>query len=175
MKKVTFLLAALLVGGMMLTGCKKDDQNNNGNNGNNGETPATEVVYSVKYELLETAQVQTGTFSVLPGCTFDVSYVNAEGNTVEVKNVTAPWSVTVDNIKKPFTAKLEGTVNYDEAQLPETDINFVKFPQITITPSVGQPEVSNDFFCSYFSTKQKFLDAIQQNSRILNFLTSKEL
>ena len=173
MKKVTFLLATLLVGGMMLTGCKKDDQNNNGNN---GETPATEVVYSVKYELLETAQVSTGsTFSVLPGCTFDVSYVNAEGNTVEVKNVTAPWSVTVDNIKKPFTAKLEGTVSYDEAQLPETDINFVKFPQITITPSVGQPEVSNDFFCSYFRTKQKFLDAIQQNSRILNFLTSKEL
>ena len=85
MKKVTFLLAALIVGGMMLTGCKKDNQNNNGNN---GETPATEVVYSVKYELLETAQVQTGTFSVLPGCTFDVSYVNAEGNTVEVKNVT---------------------------------------------------------------------------------------
>ena len=172
MKKVTFLLAALLVGGMMLTGCKKDDQNNNGNN---GETPATEVVYSVKYELLETAQVQTGTFSVLPGCTFDVSYVNAEGNTVEVKNVTAPWSVTVDNIKKPFTAKLEGTVSYDEAQLPETDINFVKFPQITITPSVGQPEVLNDFFLSKYSTKQKFLDAIQHSSRILNFSTSKEL
>ena len=168
MKKVTFLLAALLVGGMMLTGCKKDNQNNNGNNGNNGETPAT-------YELLETAQVQTGTFSVLPGCTFDVSYVNAEGNTVEVKNVTAPWSVTVDNIKKPFTAKLEGTVNYDEAQLPETDINFVKFPQITITPSVGQAVVSNDFFHNYFRTKQKFLDAIQQSSRILNFSTSKEL
>lgn len=172
MKKVTFLLATLIVGGMMLTGCKKDDQNNNGNN---GETPATEVVYSVKYELLETAQVPTGTFSVLPGCTFDVSYVNAEGNTVEVKNVTAPWSVTVDNIKKPFKAKLEGTVNYDEAQLPETDINFVKFPQITITPSVGQPIVSNDFFNSYFSTKQKFLDAIQQSSKILNFSTSKEL
>ena len=172
MKKVTFLLATLIVGGMMLTGCKKDDQNNNGNN---GETPATEVVYSVKYELLETAQVQTGTFSVLPGCTFDVSYVNAECNTVEVKNVTAPWSVTIDNIKKPFTAKLEGTVNYDEAQLPETDINFVKFPQITITPSVGQPEVSNDFFYSKYSTKQKFLDAIQQGSRILNFSTSKEL
>ena len=175
MKKVTFLLATLIVGGMMLTGCKKDDQNNNGNNGNNGETPATEVVYSVKYELLETAQVQTGTFSVLPGCTFDVSYVNAEGNTVEVKNVTAPWSVTVDNIKKPFKAKLEGTVSYDEAQLPETDINFVKFPQITITPSVGQAVVSNDFFHNYFSTKQKFLDAIQQSSRILNFSTSKEL
>ena len=173
MKKVTFLLAALLVGGMMLTGCKKDNQNNNGNN---GETPATEVVYSVKYELLETAQVSTGsTFSVLPGCTFDVSYVNAEGNTVEVKNVTAPWSVTVDNIKKPFTAKLEGTVSYDEAQLPETDINFVKFPQITITPSVGQAVVSNEFFYDYFRTKQKFLDAIQQNSRILNFLTSNEL
>ena len=173
MKKVTFLLAALLVGGMMLTGCKKDDQNNNGNN---GETPATEVVYSVKYELLETAQVSTGsTLSVLPGCTFDVSYVNAEGNTVEVKNVTAPWSVTVDNIKKPFTAKLEGTVSYDEAQLPETDINFVKFPQITITPSVGQAVVSNDFFHNYFRTKQKFLDAIQQSSRILNFSTSKEL
>ena len=172
MKKVTFLLAALLVGGMMLTGCKKDGQNNNGNN---GETPATEVVYSVKYELLETAQVQTGTFSVLPGCTFDVSYVNAEGNTVEVKNVTAPWSVTVDNIKKPFTAKLEGIVSYDEAQLPETNINFVKFPQITVTPSVGQAVVSNDFFYDYFRTKQKFLDAIQQGSRILNFSTSKEL
>lgn len=173
MKKVTFLLAALLVGGMMLTGCKKDDQNNNGNN---GEAPATEVVYSVKYELLETAQVSTGsTFSVLPGCTFDVSYVNAEGNTVEVKNVTAPWSVTVDNIKKPFTAKLEGTVSYDDAQLPETDINFVKFPQITITPSVGQAVVSNEFFYDYFRTKQKFLDAIQQGSRILNFSTSKEL
>jgi hypothetical protein len=64
---------------------------------------------------------------------------------------------------------------YNEAQLPEIDINFVKFPQITVTPSVGQAEISNDFFYNKFSTKQKFLDAIQQGSRILNFSTSKEL
>ena len=46
MKKVTFLLATLLIGGMMFTGCKKD---------NPSDTPETEKVYTVKYELLETA------------------------------------------------------------------------------------------------------------------------
>ena len=84
MKKVTFLLAALLIGGIMLTGCQKEPTPNNGgnNDGNDGNTPTTEKVYSVKYELLETAKVEGVMVSVLPGCKFNVSSVDADGKRI---------------------------------------------------------------------------------------------
>ena len=171
MKKVTFLLATLLIGGMMLTGCKKDETPNNGGN-NGGNTPTTEKVFSVKYELLETAEVEGEMVSVIPGCKFNVSYVDAEGKTVEVQQVTAPWSVTIENVKSPFTASMEGTVTYDESQIPETNVAFVKLPLISFI-GTGSPAPSTSFQCSKFGTKQQFLDRVQQNPRLLQFSVNK--
>lgn len=176
MKKVTFLLAALLIGGIMLTGCQKEPTPNNGgnNDGNDGNTPTTEKVYSVKYELLETAKVEGIMVSVLPGCKFNVSYVDADGKTVEVQQVTAPWSVTVENVKSPFTAKMEGTITYDESQIPETDIVFPKLPKITFIGN-GDPIIENNFKVNKWNTKQKFLEAVQQNPRLLEYSITKDL
>ena len=172
MKKVTFLLATLLIGSMMLTGCKKDTPNNGDNEGGGGNTPTTEKVYSVKYELLETAKVEGVMVSVLPGCKFNVSYVDADGKTVEVQQVTAPWSVMIENVKTPFTAKMEGTITYDESQIPETDIVFTKLPKITFIGN-GDPIIEENFKVHKWNTKQKFLEAVQQNPRLLQFEVSK--
>jgi hypothetical protein len=165
MKKVTFLLAALLIGGMMFTGCKKD---------NPSDTPETEKVYTVKYELLETAEVENSMVTVLPGCKFNVSYVGADGQLVELQDVTAPWSVTIDNFKATLTAKMEGTVSYDESQIPETDITFVKLPKITVV--VGSENHLQDNFKVYkFNTKEKFLSAVQEHPNLLQFSVTNEL
>ena len=172
MKKLTFLLATLLIGGMMFTGCKKDTPNNGGNEGGGGNTPTTEKVYSVKYELLESAEVEGVVSSVIPGCKFNVSYVDADGKTIEVQQVTAPWSVTIENVKTPFAAKMEGTVTYDESQIPDTNFFFVKLPMISFI-GTGTPSPVNSFKSYYFRSKQKFLDGVQQNPRLLQFEVSK--
>ena len=174
MKKVTFLLATLLIGSMMLTGCKKDTPNNGDNEGGGGNTPTTEKVYSVKYELLETAKVEGVMVSVLPGCKFNVSYVDADGKTVEVQQVTAPWSVMIENVKTPFTAKMEGTITYDESQIPETDITFVKLPKITLVAG-GVNHVADNFKVYNFNTKEKFLNAVQENPRLLEYSVTNAL
>lgn len=169
MKKLAFLFAALLIGGMMLTGCKKDNQNNGGNE--SGDTP-TEKVYSVKYELLETAVVENETVNVIPGCKFDVSYVDADGKTVEVKQVTAPWSVTVENVNTSFTAEMKGKVTFDESQIPETNVTFVKLPKISFI-GTGAPSPSESFKVYKFSTKQQFLDRVQEKPSLLEYSITK--
>jgi hypothetical protein len=165
MKKVTFLLATLLIGGMMFTGCKKD---------NPSDTPETEKVYTVKYELLESAEVENAMVTVLPGCKFNVSYVGADGQMVELQDVTAPWSVTIENFKATLTAKMEGTVSYDESQIPETDITFVKLPKITLVAG-GVNHVADNFKVYNFNTKEKFLSAVQENPRLLQYSVTNEL
>lgn len=172
MKKLSLLLATLLIGGMMLSGCQKDTPNNGGNQG--GDTPATEKVYSVKYELLETAVVENVTVNVIPGCKFDVSYVDADGKTVEVKQVTAPWSVTVENVKQPFTAEMKGKVSFDESQIPDTDVTFVKLPKISFI-GTGAPSPTDSFKVYKFGTKQQFLNRVQEKPSLLEYSVTKSL
>ena len=112
MKKVMFLLATLLIGGMMFTGCKKDNTP--------GSDPASKT-FKVSYALGNKTTAALGIELVTSDCfKFDVTYTGANGEQVEVKGVTLPWTSPSIDVKAPFKAKIEAKPVYDEAQLPDT-------------------------------------------------------
>ena len=69
---------------------------------------------------------------------------------------------------------MEGTVSYDESQIPETDISFVKLPKITLVAG-SVNHVTDDFKVYKFNTKEKFLSAVQENPRLLQYSVTNEL
>jgi uncharacterized lipoprotein YajG len=108
MKKVTFLLATLLIGSMMLTGCKKDPQPT--------PTPDPESkTAKVVYKLGNT----NGTETASDCFKYTVSYQGADGQMVTVNDVTLPWTSPEITVTLPFTAKIEGQASYNEADLPD--------------------------------------------------------
>jgi hypothetical protein len=108
MKKVTFLLATLLIGGLMLTGCKKDPQ----------PTPDPDpqpTTTKVVYKLANSSMSQTGSDCFK----YTFSYQGADGQMVTVNDVTLPWTSPELTVTLPFTAKIEGQATFNEADLPD--------------------------------------------------------
>ena len=108
MKKLSFLLAALLIGGIMFTSCKKDPQ----------PTPTpdpqpttTKVVYKLGNASLQ--QTASDCFK------YTVSYLGANGEMVTVNDITLPWASPEVTVTLPFTAKIEGNATFNEADLPD--------------------------------------------------------
>lgn len=159
MKKVTFLLAALLIGGMMLTGCKKD---------NNSSSDSASKTIKVSYALENTMTTQ-GVVSTTDDCfKFDVTYTGADGNSVEVKGVTLPWSIAAFDVKAPFNAKIEAKPVYNEADLPDV---FVYGANAVIYRD-GKQEARKDDI--YGVTKTKFLQIVQERPEDLVIKTEKD-
>ena len=159
MKKVTFLLAALLIGGMMLTGCKKD---------NNSSSNSASKTIKVSYALENTMTAQ-GVVSTTDDCfKFDVTYTGADGNSVEVKGVTLPWSIAAFDVKAPFNAKIEAKPVYNEADLPDV---FVYGANAVIYRDGKQAARKDDI---YSLTKVKFLQIVQERPEDLVIKTEKD-
>ena len=168
MKKLSFLLATLLVGGMMFSGCTKDPD----------PTPDTEpdqtpTTYTVVYNVLK--QNITGTYTLSDCFKLDVSYMNADGEMVNETGLTLPWSKTIE-VKAPFHAKMSGTYVYDEAELPETGLTFGISQCITVYQgnsiiSGGTPSATS--FLT--TTKTKFLKIVESDPNYVKFTAEKDI
>jgi len=148
MKKVTFLLATLLIGSIVFTGCKKD---------NNTPSDSTSKTFKVSYALENTATVEGVVITTDECFKFDVTYNGADGNPVEVKGVTLPWSIAAFDVKAPFTAKVEAKPVYNEADLPD---EFVYGANAVIYKNGAQAKRNNDI---YKRIKVKFLQTAQES------------
>ena len=123
MKKLSFLLITLLVGGMMFTGCGKTTDPEPTPDPEADPTPST---YTVRYEVFKNNASHT-----LPDCfKLDVTYTGADGQMVTENGVTVPW-VKVIEVNAPFKAKMEGTFVFVEDELPES-FYFGKIKDISI-------------------------------------------
>ena len=127
MKKVMFLLATLLIGGMMFTGCKKDNPQPT------PDTPSTptETTKTFVYKVNNTFQTMsdvTGaltTHTISPCFHYTFSYKDADGKMVEVTDATLPWTKEI-SVKTPFEAQLKGKVTYNESEIPTPPSNKVQ-------------------------------------------------
>ena len=160
MKKLTFLLATLLIGGMMFTSCKKD-------NPQTPDTPSTptETMKTVVYSMDNVwSDPPTTTLILTPCFHFTFKYKDADGTMVEVNDPTLPWTKEI-SVKTPFEAKLEGNVTYNEDELPEEgDINFGTLGLIKVGNTTTTPQR-----LSGFRTKQKFLEYISTHTDRLSY------
>ncbi len=157
MKKVTFLLATLLIGGMMLTGCKKDDPQPTPD-----PTP-TPTTAKVTYMVGNTY----GSFTTSACFESTITYVGADGNKVTVNDVTLPWTSPELTVKLPFDAKMEGKYTYKEEELPDQ----VAFGQITNIVSGNKPIANGEDIIASLA-KAGFLQYISQNPDAVNFSLS---
>lgn len=161
MKKVTFLLATLLVGGLMFTGCKKD-------NPTPTPTPTpTPSAYTVTYKVLNTMDGKT----MSPCFKLEVTYVDANGQSVTENNVTLPWMKSIE-VKAPFHAKMEGTFSYNEQELPESVI-YGRIKGIIVEYSGGFSGEVIGNLTTY--RKENFLSLIAEHPERLKFTEEKDI
>ena len=152
MKKVTFLLATLLIGGMMLMGCKKD-------NPQTPDTPSSKTA-KVTYNISNTMMG-----AITSDCfKYTLTYMGADGNTVTVNDVSLPWTSPELTVTLPFNAKLEGKATYKEEELPD-QVYYGEVPTINVN---GSPFEMGDEGIK-FSAKNVFLMLIAENPDMLNF------
>ncbi|MDO5316211.1 MAG: hypothetical protein Q4F82_08905 [bacterium] len=159
MKKVTFFLATLLIGGMMFTGCKKENPQPT------PDTPAQTtktVVYTMDNVYKD--ELSSATLTVSPYFHYTFKYKDADGTMVEVNDPTLPWTKEI-SVTTPFEAKLEGTVTYNENELPEEgDIIFGTLGSIKSGDDKTIPQNA-----SKFHARQQFLDFISTHADRLNY------
>lgn len=154
-----FLLATLLIGGMMFTGCKKDNPQPT------PDTPA-QTTKSVVYTMdnVWKDELSSATLTVSPYFHYTFKYKDANGTMVEVNDPTLPWTKEI-SVNAPFEAKLEGTVSYDENELPEQgEIIFGTLGSIKSGDDKTIPQNA-----SKFHARQQFLDFISTHADRLNY------
>jgi hypothetical protein len=164
MKKVMFLLATLLIGGMLLTGCKKDTTPTpTPSTPDTPSTPTTKtVVYTMDNVIKDTNS--SATLTVSPYFHYTFKYKDADGTMVEVNDPTLPWTKEI-SVKTPFEAKLEGTVTYNENELPEEGlIIFGTLGSIKSGTSATPSQRA-----SQFHARQQFLDFISTHADRVNY------
>lgn len=156
MKKVTFLLATLIIGGMMFTGCKKADPT--------PEPEPTPAKHTVVYKIDDHAIFDDLTIS--PCFKVNVTYTDANGQSVTESNATLPWTKSVE-VTLPFHAKMVGTFTFNEADLPDQVI-FGKCHGIGID---GSLDLSGNMSSA---KKNKFLEYLEGHPDYLSFTEEKD-
>ena len=159
MKKLSFLLTALLIGGMMLTGCKKPEPT--------PDPEPTPTTYTVSYKVLDT----DGSLVLSPCFKLNVSYTDANGQTVTLNNQTLPWIKNIE-VTAPFHAKMEGTFVYDEQDLPD-QLVYGKFLGIVVYQGSSFDGSPSGRLMTY--PKEGFIEIMAQHPDRLSFTTEKDI
>lgn len=87
-----------------------------------------------------------------------------------MKDARAGWETEI-KVKAPFTAKIEGKIKYNEAELPEENIRF----SYTLANISYSGYYTNNIRIGTFSTKEEFLAYINKHPDRLNFSTTTEI
>ena len=158
MKKVLLSITIILSVLIAFTSCKKE------NNSKNNTFP---IQYKMEASMPATTG-QTEPMQISSCFHYNLSYVNAKGETVNVNNVSPGWTAPSFEVKSPFTAKIEGTITYNENELPEGTIVFGGIPVIYYTQNGVQRHTQADN-ANKFSSKSQFLDYIATQPDRLEF------
>lgn len=164
-KHITIIALALISLATVFSSCKKDNNNNNNQ---------PKQKYNVRYELnnvQEFTNPLTGevtTYTLSPCFKASFSYTDANGQMEEMTNVTLPWSTEII-VEKPFTAKMAGSIVYEESELPEDDLTFGTLYSIRYKP-VGTEVYSGGYNGSTATTdKERFLQFMESHPDHLKF------
>lgn len=158
MKKVLLSITIVLSVLIAFTSCKKENNNSN---------KTIPIQYKMETSMFPTTGMPTP--QQISSCFhYNLSYVNAKGETVNVTNVSPGWASTSFEVKSPFTAKIEGTITYNESELPDGTIVFGGIPVIYYTKN-GVQQHTQDDNTNTFSSKSQFLDYIASHPDRLKF------
>ena len=161
MKKVLFMIATLIIGGMVLTGCKKKPEPTP-----EPEPEPTPTTVTVMYQV-------DNTYSnlVMSDCfKLNVTYANANGEQVTENGVTLPWSKSIE-VTLPFKAKMEGEYVYNEDELPDQVVSGKRYG----IGAYSNGSLNIEMVGSISSgSKEAFLNLMTNNPDRLKFTTEKD-
>ena len=161
MKKVMFLLATLIIGGMMFSGCKKDTPTPTPTPEPTPTPTTTTVVYKVEKEFEN--RVMSDCFKL------NVTYTNAKGESITETGVVLPWEKSFE-VTSPFTAKMEGELVYNENELPGEVIYGKRYGIGYYNKSTLVIDMVGAFSKD---DKEDFLEVLQNNPNRLKFSEEK--
>ena len=121
-KKNVLCFALFAAFAMIFTGCNKEKEKEN----NQEPIPSTMTLY---YTVTNEADGHTAADCFH----YNISYTDADGSTVTVEDAQMPWTKSI-KVPTSFVAKLEGTITYDEADMPDY-VCFIKAYQISPSPN----------------------------------------
>jgi hypothetical protein len=160
MKKVTFLLVTLLIGGMMLTGCKKPDPTPT------PEPTPTPTTLTVVYKV-----DNTNGHLVMSDCfKLNVTYIGANGQEVTESGVALPWMKSIE-VTSPFKAKMEGEYVYNENELPDQVVSGKQYGVGYYTGSSLNIEMLGSLGSA---SKESFLNLMAEHPDRLKFTMEKD-
>ena len=161
MKKLSFLLAIMLIGGMMFTGCTKDPEPTP--DPEPDPTPTYSVVYTVSNTNMFAQYYLSDCFKL------NVTYTDANGESVTETGLSLPWTKTV-GVEAPFHAVMSGSLVYDEAELPDF-VTFGVFKDLSVYR--GESVISGNAGQTPGSvlqlSKAKFLQVLENDPDYLTF------
>lgn len=164
-KHITIVVLALISLATVFSGCKKD----------NDESDSKQK-YIVRYELSNVQQEvypltgDTITFTISPCFKANFTYTDANGQAKEMTNVALPWSEEI-TLEASFTAKIEGSLNYEESELPE-EVTFGAIYAILYKPIEAQVFSGEMSGQAGTTDKERFIQLMEAHPDRLNF--SKE-
>lgn len=162
-KHITIIALALILLATVFSGCKKDES----------EKPETKEKYVVRYELSNIQQEvnpltgDTITFTISPCFKANFTYTDGNGQAKEMKNVALPWSEEI-TVESPFTAKIEGSLNYEESELPE-EVTFGTIYAILYKPVEAQVFSGEMSGQAGTTDKERFLQFMESHPDRLKF------
>lgn len=172
-KHITIIALALISLATVFSSCKKDNNNNN----NNNNQPKQK--YNVRYELnnvQEFTNPLTGevtTYTLSPCFKASFSYTDANGQAKEITNVALPWSEEI-TVEAPFTAKIEGSLNYEESELPE-EVTFGTIYGVLYKPVEAQVFSGETSGQAGTTDKERFLQLMESHPDHLKFSEEKNI
>ncbi len=168
-RHITIIALVMLSLAMTFSGCKKD---------NNEEQPEAKkyiITYQLdnKFETINPSTLEPYVFTLSPCFKANFTYVDANGKSVEMKNVELPWKTEI-TVTAPFAAKMEGALTYNESELPEQvtygvrgGISYKRTDGSAITADINGGFSQNP--------KEKFLEAIGNRPERLKIDFTKNL
>ena len=165
MKRHLFILMAVCLGSLIAMSCNRENGDDNGGSG------TSDKKITVQYQMKDHFTQNGQQLQISPYFHYNLKYVDATSKTVEVNNVSAPCTLPAFEIKAPFTAKIEGTIVYNESELPETGTIIIgAVPNIHyIENGVAKDRELNNAPVGQFSSKEQFLNFISTHPDRLTF------
>ena len=160
MKRISLILTSLLIGSMILVGCKKEDSTDTTTNNGGGGEPTSKTMVSYK---IDTVSAQYPIANVFK---YTITYFVGENDSVVVNDVTLPWvSPEFEVTEKPFWAIVKGEASFNEEDIPDRAFSFSYRPAIIENGQTPWSALKDH----NFESKQKFLDRIAEHPTMMDF------
>ena len=168
MRKVLFIVVSLLIVSVLFTGCKKSSSNDEVVPPTPQPTPPPVETAVIKYHVHTVIHTAIGDMVLSPCFRANVSYKNADGEMVNVENVSLPWTSEEMTVTKPFDALIEGVMLFNEEELPDTVV-YGRLPSLYIDDQL----VGLSFASMNMWPKAGFINMVTEHPDRLNFNYSR--